>query len=302
MRTFWTSLLLVSTVAAATEAYAVPPARTRGLDLPAIVSICDYARRTEVSLRGGETLRFKALKTIVIDPGHGGENQGALGVANVHEKFLTMELAYELRDQLQRRYPEARIVMTRYWDTSVGLTERIEFANALNADLFVSLHYNAATHDRALGFETYFLSTNETIPGQEEVKGAPIAAARLEVTGLEKDTAIPAAKASAQDLLQRIQADLARQAQHEDSALLARITNEKLAGRLEAVNRGVKQANFAVLRGAQMPAIVVESGFVTHPKEGRAVARPAHRTKIVHALMDAIESFDAQMDQRHDTK
>lgn len=288
----------MSAVVAASPAQAVPPAQARGLDMPALVSVLDHARRAELMLNQTPARAFKNLQVIVLDPGHGGENQGALGVCNVHEKFLTMELALELRDRLQRKYPAARIVMTRYWDTSIGLPERIAFANTVGADLFVSLHYNAATHDRALGFETYFLNTSEATPGEEEVKGKPIAAARLEVTGLEKETTPPPVARSSAELLDHIKTDLQRQRQHQDSAEFARLTNEALATRLTSVNRGVKQANFAVLRGAIMPAIVVESGFVSHPREGRAIATDTHRQHIVDALVYAIESFDTLMDRR----
>jgi N-acetylmuramoyl-L-alanine amidase len=293
-----TSLLLTSSVFAAVPAWAVPPAQARGLDLPALVSVLDHGRRAELLLNKTPSRTFKKIQTIVLDPGHGGENQGAIGVCNVHEKFLTMELALELRDRLQRTYPGARIVMTRYWDTSVGLPERIDFANKIQADLFVSLHYNAATHDRALGFETYFLNTSEATPGEEEVKGKPIAAARLEVTGLEKDQTVPKVSRSSSELLADIQVDLHRQRQHQESAEFARLTNEALATRLTSINRGVKQANFAVLRGAAMPAIVVESGFVSHPKEGHAILTDGHRANIVDALVEAIESFDSLLDRR----
>ena len=251
-----------------------------------------------MELEGVQPQTLNRLQTIVIDPGHGGENQGALGVAGIHEKFITLELAYALRDELQKKYPSARVVMTRYWDVSVGLTDRIAYANTIGADLFVSLHYNAATHSRAIGFETYFLTSSEATPGQEQVKGEPIATAAPSATGIKQELLTDPKASTFNEVVVDMQTDLARQRQHNDSALFAQLANEGLAHRLTSVNRGVKQANFAVLRGALMPAIVVESGFVTHTTEGRDVLTERHRGKVVAGLLEAIEKLDQQLDER----
>lgn len=290
--------IAASFCAVASPVGAVPPAQVRGLDLPAILGICDHARRISMELEGVQPNSLKRLQTIVIDPGHGGENQGALGVAEIHEKFITLELAYALRDKLQRKYPNARVVMTRYWDVSVGLSERIGYANTIGADLFVSLHYNAAPHQRAVGFETYFLSSSEVTPGQEQVKGEPIATAAPTTTGIKQDLWTEPKATTFNEVMVDIQADLARQRQHEDSALFAKLADEGLAQNLTSVNRGVKQANFGVLRGALMPAIVVESGFVTNEVEGITILTDTHRAQIVVGLIGAIEELDKKLDER----
>ncbi len=224
------------------------------------------------------------IDTIVIDPGHGGSNKGAIGVADVREKLLTMELAYQLRAAIEERYPDVRVLMTRYWDREVDLDARIQWANDVGADLFLSLHYNAATHDRALGYETYFLAeatmqeTAEAGSRRRQDASKPQRRAFKFI-----DRARVRAHAAARDSLT---------SPHEQSKVLATLVQAELIKRLDSVNRGVKEANFAVLRGARMPAVVIESGFLTHPEEGVAVLTPTHRGAVVAALLAAIESFD----------
>lgn len=275
-------------------AWAVPPTQVRGVDLAAVLVVNDRARQVDHSQKAQVGEPLKGLRTIVLDPGHGGENQGALGVCDVHEKFLTLELAYELRDQLQRKHPEARIILTRYWDQNLGLSERMELANQVEADLFISLHYNAASHPRALGFETYFLLANETIPGQEEVRGEPIASSGS-VTGVETKIS-PDVEI---DPIEFMQEDLRRQTQNADSGLLAEVVNSSLQRHLSSVNRGVKQANFGVLRDATMPAVVMEAGFVSHPHEGAEVVKTSHRQALVQALYEAILEFDEKIAEKN---
>lgn len=272
--------------------YAVPPANVRGVDLAAVLAAHDRVR--QITHQPKEDARpLRAIRTIVLDPGHGGENQGALGVCDVHEKYLTLELAYELRARLQAEHPDARIILTRYWDHGLGLSERIELANKVNADLFISLHYNAAAHPRALGFETYFLRANETIPGQEEVKGEMVASNGQVVGAPEDQVEQPV------DPIVFMREDLLRQKQNEESGLLAEVVNSSLAGHLNSVNRGVKQANFGVLRGAKMPAVVMEAGFVSHPEEGHDVVSEKHRTALVDALHNAILEFDEKLTRKN---
>lgn len=292
MRTFILMISALSVIGLHAEAQAVPPTQVRGIDLNAVLAMYDHSRAASILESDEPRQTFKAIKTIVIDPGHGGDNHGAVGVAEVHEKYLTIELAFALRDRLQRAYPDVRIVMTRYWDQEVGLSDRIAYANRVGADVFLSLHYNAAVHNRAVGFETYYLSTEEVTPGMQERKGAPIATAAPGVTGMaQPDESKPRAGAY-NDTVSRLQRDLERQTQHRRSSTLARVVNASLAAKLDTINRGVKQANFAVLRGALMPAVVVEAGFVSHPDEGQKLLTKEHRFSIVEALVQSVVEFD----------
>lgn len=288
--------LLCLVIAAPAAAH---PGSLWGVDLPSVIALRDQARVVGHELSNGEDEErapgLQRLRTIVIDPGHGGDNSGATGVAGIAEKFLTLELAYELRERLQERYPDLRVVLTRYWDTSLDFADRVHLANMASGDLFLSLHYNAAVHDRAVGFETYFLRPEEVTPGQEEVQGQPVASVDGSVTGIDRpiDGLPPFGQYG--DSVMLIEQDLLRAHQHMLSGLLAESVQESFRQHLDAPDRGVKQANFAVLRGAHMPAVVVEAGFLTHPEEGMEVTTSEHRTLVATALLDAVADFDTQL-------
>ncbi|RVU43662.1 N-acetylmuramoyl-L-alanine amidase [Lujinxingia sediminis] len=280
---FGLALLLISQTAIA------HPGSLWGIDLSSVVALRDQARIAAYRSAGAPGERLNRVSTIVLDPGHGGDNSGAIGVAGIREKHLTLELAYHLREAIQERYPDVRVVMTRYWDTSLSLPERVHLANLAQADVFLSLHYNAAVHNRAVGYETFYLRPQDVTPEPAPVEehtdhhdASPIEGARL--VGQHDD-----------DLV-FIQRDLIRAHQHELSARLAHSVQNGFRGHLDSIDRGVKQANFGVLRGAHMPAVVVEAGFLTHPDEGSRLIERAHRQRVVNALLDAIVNFDAELE------
>jgi N-acetylmuramoyl-L-alanine amidase len=238
--------------------------------------------------------KLSEIDTLVLDPGHGGDNTGGAGTAGVVEKKLTLQLAYELRFRLQRQFPQLRVVMTRYTDREIPLEERTHLANKVDADLFLSLHYNAASHNRAVGFETYFLETRQVVPGRPTKPGEPIAAAASSVTGVPR----PPDNADfgiAGDTLPAIRRDLHRARNHRLSGLLAEAVQKRMVANIMSIDRGVKQANFGVLRGAMMPAVVVEGGFMTHPGEGHRILYDSHRERMARALTEAVVRFDDQL-------
>ncbi len=227
------------------------------------------------------TTRLKRVQTVVIDPGHGGDNLGAPSVAGGHEKTLTLAIAKKIERGLQRR-TDSEVYLTRRDDRDLGLRERTRFANQVNADLFLSIHCNAAPHPRARGIEVYFLSAEAS---DEE-------AARLvefENQRLER-TAEPAAKDDREVSL--LLKDLVLHSAVQDSAIFAGRLLDALVRRTGAPSRGVKQAPFEVLKEATMPAVVVEVGFISHPDEARELATPERQEDIAAAVVDAIISFD----------
>ena len=287
-------------VALSQAAAAFPPGTVTGIDLPTVLTLDERARHFGYQLADQKPPQesLEKVQTIVLDPGHGGTNQGALGVAHIHEKYLTLQLAYELRDRIHQKYPGVKVVLTRYWDHAMSLNERVHFANMMDADLFMSLHYNAAVHKRAVGFETYFLAASEATPGKQEKKGEPIATAQDVVTGIDVDGNI-SKDGTYNDVMVDMKRDLARERQHKESGVLAETVQDNMAERLDSTNRGVKQANFGVLRGALMPAVVVEAGFLTHPKEGEKVLEDEHRGRVLDALVGAVEDFDQKLVERN---
>jgi N-acetylmuramoyl-L-alanine amidase len=207
--------------------------------------------------------------TVVIDPGHGGSNAGAPAVGGASEKRVTLAVARLLGRELERRGLAA--VLTRTRDEYLTLGERVRRANASDADLFVSLHANASIDHARRGVETYVVA--------REIQDAQAA------------HAAEAAGGPAQAMLARARA---RQAAAE-SARLARAVQKRL-GEARGGDRGVRQAPYDVLDGVQVPAVLVEVGFVDHPEEGRELLDPVVQERIAQAIADGIAEFVARRD------
>ncbi len=223
--------------------------------------------------------RRAGIRTIVLDPGHGGSDTGAKGPAGALEKELTLQLARTLRSQLQRRLPVS-VVLTRAEDAELPLDTRVAVANQQKADLFISLHLNSSPERNAQGAETYFLS----LVASDE-RAARAAAAE---------------NASGDPLtdLQLILWDLAQSHHMAESQRLAGLIQEELNEALELRNRGVKQAPFRVLMGAAMPAVLVELGFLSNPREEERLLDPLYRSRLADALVDAVSRYRAIHDSR----
>jgi N-acetylmuramoyl-L-alanine amidase len=217
--------------------------------------------------------RDARLRTIVIDPGHGGSNIGAQGAAGALEKELTLQLARTLRSELERRLP-VRVVLTRNEDAELPLDTRVAVANQQKADLFISLHLNASPGRNAQGAETYFLNL---VASDERAAQS----ARSENAGDPLTD------------LQLILWDLAQSHHMAESQRLAGLIQEELNKALELRNRGVKQAPFRVLMGAAMPAVLVELGFLSNPREEERLTDPLYRSRLAGALVDAVSRYKA---------
>lgn len=214
---------------------------------------------------------------VVIDPGHGGANRGALGPDGTQEKSINLAVALRMQELLEAE-SELRVVLTRERDHHLGLKERAEVANVLGAALLLSIHCNSAPRVGPRGYESLFLS----ISGMHDPAHPGVLHEPLDARG---DTEQPEA------LVAAITADLMAQTVHQRSELLARMLDEEMALRLEGPNRGVRQASFDVLIHAAVPAAVVEVGFLNHPHEGRLLASPAYQEEIALALAAAVRRY-----------
>lgn len=215
---------------------------------------------------------------VAVDAGHGGEDIGAKGRKGLLEKSAALDLARDLKAALEAR--GCAVFLTRSDDTLVPLWDRAKQANAQGADLFVSLHLNAARARGAKGSEVYFLSLNQ---GDADAR---------EVAALENAGAEP--KAGPDSVVASILEDLAQKAFLQDSERLAVAVQAQL-NRLGGIKmRGVKQAPFAVLRSAAMPAILVEVAFISNPKEEARLKDPAFRKKAGEAIARGIAEFLAE--------
>ncbi len=215
---------------------------------------------------------------VVLDPGHGGEKDGALSVEGRREKDITLQIARRVKKRLERQ--GARVVLTRGGDETVDLPRRAAIANDEEADLFVSLHLNSAPGgpgSTARGIETYFLSADAT-----DASASAVAA---------RENADRFRTTDPSDTVGGILDDLEDQANLAESSRLAQALHGALVRATRAPDRGVKQAPFHVLAGARMAAVLLELGFVSHPVEGKDLARPARQEAIAGAVAAGIAAW-----------
>jgi len=206
---------------------------------------------------------------VVLDPGHGGSNTGAKGP--VYEKQLTLAIAEQVATRL--RAHGISVELTRDDDRTVTLRQRVARADALDADVFVSIHCNASPTRTQRGYETYVLTT----------KGVDV-----DARALRADVATPRPGVDPEIAL--VLDDVERGAsQWEAAELAARIQHDLRDRRGADGDRGVRQDSHHVLLGATMPAVLVEVGFIDHPIEGRELADPAVQAQLAGALAEAIE-------------
>ncbi|MFN7961770.1 MAG: N-acetylmuramoyl-L-alanine amidase [Thermoanaerobaculia bacterium] len=220
------------------------------------------------------------VETIVIDPGHGGVETGAIGKGGSQEKELTLLLAQALKRRLEAELP-VKVILTREDDSLVGLRDRSALANAQRADLFLSIHLNSSRGGRPTGAETYFLS----LQASDKLAAAVAAQENPSSSGTE-------AEEGAGDL-ELILWDLAQSQHLVESQRLAMMVQEELNTALGIKDRGVKQAPFAVLMGATMPAVLVELGFLSNPEEEDRLKDEKYRQQLVGAVSRAVARYRA---------
>jgi N-acetylmuramoyl-L-alanine amidase len=214
---------------------------------------------------------------IFIDPGHGGEDPGAIGKhLKLKEKDVTLEVALELKKLFEER--GFKVSMSRDKDVFIPLQERTAMANSANADLFISIHANASRRRGAHGIETYFFDLSND---QDVLKLAAM------------ENGIPIQQLNT---LQFILTDMERTPIRNQSAMLASSIQENMCTALntsgvDARNIGVKHGPFYVLKGAKMPAVLVEIAFITNPREERLLASTKYRKKIAQGIMSGVSKY-----------
>jgi N-acetylmuramoyl-L-alanine amidase len=208
---------------------------------------------------------------VVLDPGHGGSNPGATGASpGLREKHLTLALAQMVAAKLKEH--DIDVVLTRNGDKTLTLRQRVEVADSIPADLFVSIHANASPTRTQHGYETFVLPARGV-----DVDGRAI---RSDVT-----TPRPGVDADIAAVLDDVERGAS---QWEAAELAARVQKALEDRRGKDGNRGVRQDVDHVLLGATMPAVLVEVGFIDHPIEGRELAQPAVQNQLASAIAEAI--------------
>jgi N-acetylmuramoyl-L-alanine amidase len=221
------------------------------------------------------------LRTVVIDPGHGGEEVGAKGPGGTLEKDVTLAIARKLRSALTNSLG-VQAFLTRDRDAEVPLDDRSAFANNYKADLFISVHANASRSHGAKGSEVYFLSYQAT---DEESRRLALAEGG--------DIGAGAGVAAGSDLA-LILWDMAQAEHLEASSALATRIQEELADVTGSQGRGIKQAPFRVLVGAAMPAVLLEVAFISNPDEEKLLVSEAYQNKVVGAVVRGVARYQQQ--------
>jgi N-acetylmuramoyl-L-alanine amidase len=221
----------------------------------------------------------KGQTTVVIDPGHGGKDLGAQSSTGLHEKKVNLAVSKRLRKILESQY-NYRVVLTRDDDTFIPLDERGDVANDLDADLFVSVHANAAPRKSAHGIETYYLGTGHSAQAQQTA-----ARENGELVHSVKDNQV-----------QQILANLISTTKINDSAQLAGQVQDELYITMKRKNShlknlGVKEGPFFVLHDTNMPSILVEVGFLTNRREGRKLKDPKYLDQLALSIAKGIHRF-----------
>lgn len=223
---------------------------------------------------------LQGMKTIVIDPGHGGLEPGAKGRFGTLEKNIALEIALKLKAVIERNFP-SRVVLTRDKDLNVSLENRAAIANNNKADFFISIHANSSFRKEARGSETYFLSRDAT---DEEARRL----AFMENNPAEFEEGITE---ESENEIQMILWDMAQSAFLKQSSLLAESIQKELNLLLRTSNRGVKQAPFTVLAGVACPAVLVEVAFISNPREERSLTREGFQVNVARAIYRGLVNY-----------
>jgi N-acetylmuramoyl-L-alanine amidase len=242
-----------------------------------------------------------AQARVVIDPGHGGRQDGAMGPGGYLEKQFSLELARKLAAVLEKE-AGAKVLLTRDRDLTLPLSDRVSAANQFRPDVMVSLHANSMPTRRmratTRGIETFFLSlsaSGEAARKTAERENDELAeAGEVQVKEMKEMKEKPAKD----DTLAFILHDLQRAEAHADSSRLAYAIHQKLIAATRAEDRGVQQAPFSVLMGVEAPAVLLELGFLSHPEEGLRLKDPAYQDKLVRAIAEALKTFLAEARRR----
>lgn len=241
----------------------------------------------------GDTSLTRALglkiHRIVIDPGHGGHDTGTIGPHGLLEKDLCLDVALRLGKMIEEKLPGAQVIYTRQDDTFIPLEQRTQIANDAKADLFISIHANSSHDETARGVETYYLNFS-TSDESMEVAARENAASQESLHDL-------------QDIIQKI----ARNDKISESKEFAGDVQESLAHKLETTSpavrdRGVKQAPFVVLIGADMPSILAEISFVSNPTDEKLLKTGPRRQQIAAGLYSGISQYLDSLNSLSDNK
>ncbi len=229
---------------------------------------------------------LSAIKTVVIDAGHGGKDPGCHG-ASAQEKHVCLSMALKLGDMIKKNYPKINVVYTRDKDVFVELDDRAKIANKANADLFICIHANAAG-PTAVGTETYVLGLHKT-ESQQKIAERENASIYLEEDKGEKYKNFDLSP----------DAIIARQLQLSyflDQSILFASKLQSEFAKIGRYDRGVKQAGFLVLYKTTMPSVLIETGFLTNPAEEKFLNSEESQMLMAKSMFTAFENYKNELE------
>lgn len=256
----------------------VPPEEDKNAEFPSAAEVSE-TKKTKPDKKKA----VHRLKKIVIDAGHGGDDPGAIGPKGTKEKDINLTIADRLSDALKKDGYD--VYLTRSEDVFIPLAERTKFANKVMADLFVSIHCNASISDGTRGFEIYFLSEKAT-----DRAAAAVANMENSVVALERSSLT-----GKRDIEKLLLSMAVNEFMNESASLCGTINQEICTNFSNLDSRGVKQANFYVLRGATMPAVLVEVGFLSNSKEEKLLNQKKFQKKITENILKGIKEYEKRL-------
>ena len=226
------------------------------------------------------------IDVVVIDPGHGGKDPGAVSKRGTKEKDIVLSIAKKVAKKLHKK--GFKVILTRDKDVFLTLGERARIANRSKCDLFVSIHANYSRGNRAHGVETYFLSEAKT-KWERSVAAFENSVIKYEI----KDTV------GEKNILKWILGDMAQNEFLRESQDLAAFVQESIVKKTGCLDRGVKQAGFYVLRGVYAPSILIETGFITNPKEEKKLKSKKYQEKLAEGIVRGILKYKHYYERKY---
>jgi N-acetylmuramoyl-L-alanine amidase len=232
------------------------------------------------------------IKTVVIDPGHGGKDPGAIGPSKVQEKDVVLIVSLKIGDYIKKNHPEIKVIYTRSKDEFIGLAERAQIANKHQADLFISLHCNSAENKGAHGIETWVLGLHKSEAALEVAKKEN--SAILMEDGHEQTYH----DFNPNDPDAYIALSMRQDIHLQHSLSFAHLIQRKCVNELKRNDRMVKQAGFMVLYRAAMPAVLIELGFLSNIEEEKYLNSIKGQEDLALKIYEAFVQYKENIDKK----
>ncbi len=231
------------------------------------------------------------VRTVVIDPGHGGKDPGAVS-GNAREKDIVLDIALKLGNHIRSTFPGVKVIYTRDRDVFVPLHQRAAIANKSSADLFISIHVNAVARGSAQGTETFILGQHRSSENLE------VAKKENAVILLEDDYQTIYEGFDPNSPESYIMFELVQDEYIEQSAMLAAAVQDQFRTKARRIDRSVKQAGFLVLRQTAMPGILIETGFISHPAERSYLMSESGRNALALSVFEAFKEYKRKIEAK----